>query len=245
MTRHTNELSPLVYARSAGLTYLIIITAGIFAEFFVRSGLIVSGDAAATAGNIAASEVLFRIGIAGDIVMIIADIALALLLYMLLKPVNTSLSMLAAFFRLIQAAVLGANLLNLFFVVRLLGAAGHPAGFTTDQLNTLILLFLDMHSIGYAVGLVFFGMSLIILGYLVFRSGYLPKTLGVLLLGASAGYLADSFAHVLLTNYDAYKSLFSLIVFTPAFIAELSLCLWLLIKGVNLEQWQNRAAASA
>lgn len=245
MTRHTNELSPLVYARSAGLAYLIIITAGIFAEFFVRSGLIVSGDAAATAGNIAASERLFRVGIAGDIVMITADIALALLLYMLLKPVSTSLSMLAAFFRLIQAAVLGANLLNLFFVVRLLSGTGNFAAFSKDQLNTLVVLFLDMHSIGYAVGLVFFGMSLIILGYLVFRSGYLPKTIGILLLAASAGYLTDSFAHVLLTNYDAYESLFSLVVFTPAFIAELSLCLWLLIKGVNLEQWRNRAAASA
>lgn len=235
-TNRNDAPSPQTTARVAGLLYLVIIGAGIFAEFFVRASLKVPGDAAATSANIIASEGLFRAGIASDLIMIMADVALALLFYVLLRPVSNTLALLAAFFRLLQAAVLGVNLLNLFFALQLFGAAGDSAALNAEQAQTLGMLFLDAHSIGYSLGLVFFGVYLFLIGYLVFRSGYLPRLLGGLLMLAAAGYLVDSFAQVLLTNYAAYANILALVVFVPALVAELSLALWLLVRGVSVQQ---------
>ena len=235
MKNRVADISPHQAARTAGFLYLMIIVSGIFAEFFVRQSLIVPGDAATTANNIMASEWLFRLGIASDLIMIICDVALALIFYLLLKPVNNSLSLLASFFRLAQASILAINLLNLFFVLQLLSGAGYLTVFGADQLHALILLFLDAHRIGYSIGLVLFGMSLFILGYLVFKSGYFPGILGIFLIVASLGYLIDSFASFLLPSYDDYEAIFALVVFLPAFIGELSFCLWLLIKGVKVQ----------
>jgi hypothetical protein len=222
-------------ARIAGLAYLIIIITGIFAEFFVRAGLTVPGDAAATAGNILGAQNLFRLGIAADVVMIICDILLALILYLLFKTVNQGLALLAAFFRLIQAAVLGANLLNLFLVLRLLGGDGFLEVYSTGQLQSLAYLALRMHGIGYAAALVFFGFSLLILGYLILRSDLIPKVFGILLIIAACGYLTDSFARILMSGYADYENIFALVVFIPAFVAELAFGLWLLVKGVKTD----------
>ena len=230
------ETSQRKLARVAGLLYLVIIIAGIFAEFFVRQSLIVPGDATTTANNIMASEMLFRAGIAADLVMIMADVALALVFYLLFKAVSNGLALLAAFFRLAQAAVLGINLLNLFFALGLLSGADYLSVFGADQLDAFSMLFLNAHSIGYSIGLVFFGVNLFILGYLVFKSGYVPRILGILLIAASLGYLVDSFAKVLLPNYAEFQPIFDLVVLMPAFIAELSLGLWLLLKGVKVQQ---------
>jgi len=204
MMNRLSEISLPKAAKLAGGLYLIIIMSGIFAEFFVRQSLLVPGDAAATAANVAASGGLFRLGIAADLIMIISDVALAVLFYLLLKPVNKTLSLLAAFFRLTQAAVLAVNLLNLFFVLQLLGGADYLAVFGANQLQGLVLFFLQAHGTGYAVGLVFFGIQCLLLGYLIYRSGYFPKILGVLLMVAGIGYLTDSFARVLLANYAIY-----------------------------------------
>jgi hypothetical protein len=240
MTERIVNPSQLQVARIAGVLYLTIIISGIFAEFFVRQSLIVSGDAATTVENITASAGLFRMGIASDLIMIMSDVALALIFYILLKPVSNTLALLAAFFRLAQATTLGINLLNLFFVLQLLNGADYLAVLDAGQVHALVLLFLNAHSTGYAIGLVFFGFSILVLGYLIFRSGYIPRVLGILLVLASFGYLVDSFAHVLLPNYADYAAVFTMVVFTPAFIAELSLALWLLLKGVNVQRTQLR-----
>ncbi|MFP4436507.1 MAG: DUF4386 domain-containing protein [Chloroflexaceae bacterium] len=238
MTERIVNPSQLQMARIAGVLYLTIIISGIFAEFFVRQSLVVSGDAATTAGNITASAGLFRMGIAGDLIMIMNDVALALIFCILLKPVSNTLDLLAVFFRLAQATTLEINLLNLFFVLQLLNGADYLAALNPEQVHALVLLLLNAHSTGYAIGLVFFGFSILVLGYLIFRSGYIPRILGILLMLASLGYLVDSFAHVLLPNYADYAAIFTLVVFTPAFIAELSLALWLLLKGVNVQRTQ-------
>ena len=239
MTTQASNPEPAAYARIAGLGYLIIIAAGIFAEFFIRSSLIVVGDATATATNIAASEPLFRAGIASDLIMLVCDVLVALALYVVLKPVNKSLSLLAAFFRLVHAAVYGVNLLNLVVVALLAGGAGYLAALQPDQSNALAMLFINAHKYGYAIGLVFFGFHCMVLGYLVFKSGFLPRILGILLLIASIGYLVDSFANVLLPNYADYEPVLTFVVFVPAFVAELSLCLWLLLKGVNVPRMRE------
>ena len=236
MTNSITDISQQKAARVAGFLYLVIIIAGIFAEFIVRSSLILPGDATATANNIMASEGLFRVGIASDLIMIMCDVALALFFYVLFKPVSNALALLAAFFRLAQAATLGVNLLNLFFVLRLQSGADYLTAFSEDQLHALMLPFLDAHSIGYSIGLVFFGLSVFVLGYLVFKSGYFPRILGVLLIFASLGYLIDSFANFLLPNYSEYKDIFMVVVVVPGAIGELSLTFWLLFKGAKIQQ---------
>lgn len=245
MTYRIPSLSLRSTARIAGLLYLIIIVSGIFAEFFVRSSLIVSGDASATAANVTASEGLFRAGMTADLIMILSDVALALVFFVLLRPVSTSLALLAAFFRLAQATVLGMNLLNLFIGLQLITRETYLATVGAEQLDSLALLFFDAHGVGYVIGLAFFGLSILVLGYLVYKAEYLPAVLGILLMAASAGYLADTLANFLLPNYAAVESIFAVIVFAPAIVAELSMCLWLLVKGVReLPAHENPTNAS-
>ncbi len=129
MTTHTTDKTPIIYARFAGLLYLVVIVFGISSEVFIRSSLIVSGDADVAASNVLASQSLFRIGFVADSIMLLADVAIAVVLYVLHKPVSKILSLAAAAFRLMQATMLGFNLLNYYVVLLLLGGAGIPGGF--------------------------------------------------------------------------------------------------------------------
>ena len=228
--------SPQVYARSAGVLYLIIIVFGISAELVLRSSLIVPGDAAATAGNILASETLFRLGFAADSVVFISDVALAILLYGLLAPVDKTLSMIAAAFRLTQAAVLGFNLLHHHAALLILSGPGYMAGLTSDQLDALALLMLDLHAYGYDLGLLFFGASCLVLGYLIARSGYFPRLLGYLVIAAGFAYLIGSYTLFLLPEFAAAIEP----IYVVCIVSEVALCLLLLIKGVNLEHWPRQ-----
>ena len=239
MTNRIADISQRKAAIVAGSAWLIIIILGIFAEFFIRMQLIVPGDAATTANNIMASELLFRIAIASDLIMLTFDVVVVLALYVLLKQVNNSLALLAAFFRLVMAAILGINLLNLFFVLLLLSGADYLIVFDTDQLHALVLVFLNAHSHGYDIALVFFGLHLLVLGYLVFKSGYLPKILGVLLIFASLGYLIDSFANLFLPNDETIISLIAIFLILIAVVAELSLSLWLILKSDKIPEMKS------
>lgn len=230
MTTLTTETSPILKARVAGFLYLIIIVFGISSEVFVRANLIVTGDAAATATNIMASKGLFRIGFAADAIMLLCDVAIAVLFYVLFKHVNKTLSLTAAVFRLTQATILGFNLLNYYAALLLLSGSEYTAAFEVNQLSVLAMLFLDLHRHGYDLGLLFFGVSNLILGYLVVRSKYVPGVLGYGLMVAAVVYLTGSFTLFLLPDYAA--------VITPIYIvpliAELSFCLWLLFNGVRV-----------
>lgn len=230
MTIHNSEMSPRSIARLGGVAYLCIILAGMFAEFFVRSSLIVPGDAAATTQNIMNAEGLYRAGFAADLVMLLCDAVVAVVFYMLLKPVNRNLAFLAAAFRLIHTAILGANLLNHVAPLLLFNGTIYPAAFSAAQLQALAMLFLEAHSFGYLIALVFFGIHCLILGYLLFKSDYFPSTLGILIAIAAVSYLAEGFTHFLIPQYGEVASA---IVAITASIAELSLCLWLLIVGVK------------
>ena len=227
----TGNISLRTAALVAGVGLLIMFFAAIFANFFVIEGLIVPGDAEATANNLMANESLFRFGIASFLLVIICDILVAWALYVFLKPVSTSLSVLAAWFRLVFAAIFGAALFSLVVVLRLLSGADLLAVFEPNQRLAQVLLFINAFNDGWLIGLVFFGLHLLVLGSLVFRSGYAPKLLGILLIVSSFGYLLDSFAQFLLPDYASYESIFLLIVAVPGIIAELSFCFWLLFKG--------------
>jgi len=240
MTDRARETSPLVYARTAGVLYLIIIVFGIFSEVFIRSRLIVSGDAAATAGNILASEGLFRVGFLADSIMVMSDVALAVLLYVLFRPVNRTLALVATFFRLAQSAVLALNLLNYHAALLLLKDAGPATAFGADQLHAISYLFLDLHGHGYDLGLLLFGIHCLILGYLIVRSGFIPRVLGVLVMAAGVTYLVGSYTRFLFPAYVAFVSP----IYIVAFVSELAICLWFLVRGVNLRQWERRTGVT-
>jgi hypothetical protein len=234
--------SPQTYARIGGVLYLIIIAAGMFGELFVRGPLIVSGNAAATASHIPESIALWRAGIAGDIVMHMCDIGVMLVFYVLLSPVNRNIALFALLSNVVQTSVLVANKLNLLIPTFLLGDAEYLKAFTPQQLQALAYVSLKTHNHGFGLGLIFFGMTCIALGYLIIRSGYLPKMLGMGMQLAGVCYLINSFVLVLLPEL-APRLIPAILL--PPFVAELSLALWLLVKGVDLSKWHDRQEAIA
>ena len=234
MASLNNNASPQLYARTGGIAYLIIIVAGALGELFIRNTLIVTGDAAATANNIAASPLLWRIGIAGDLFMHVCDVVVILALYTLLKPVNKNLALLAVLFNLIQTAVLVANKMNLLMPLFLSGSEDYLKAFNPQQLQALTYISVKAHGYGFGVGLIFFGFTCLIEGYLIFKSGFFPKILGVLMQIAGLCYLLNSFTMILAPGF---ANLIFPAVLIPSFIGELSLCLWLIVKGVNVSKW--------
>ena len=232
-------MSPKTLARIGGALYVFIIVAGIFGELFVRNALIVSGDAAATAANIAAHEGLWRLGIAGDLLMHVADLPLLVIFYVLMRPVNRDLALLVVLFDAVQSAVLVASKMNLLTPLFALGDAAYLEAFAPDQLQALAYLSMRMDANGFGFGLIFFGCGCLVFGWLIRRSGYLPRILGALIQLAGACYLVNSFALILAPALAG--KLFPAIMLPP-FLAETSLALWLLIKGVDVPRWNARAA---
>ena len=213
----------------AGLGLLLMTVLAIFANFFVVEGLVVPGDATATASNIADNELLFRAGICCFIIVAALDVVVAWALYAFVKQVNKGLSLLMAWFRLLYAALLGVAVANLLGALLLLSGASYLTASETGQLHAQVALLVSAFSHTWDIGYVFFGLHLLLLGYLVFKlgySGYIPKILGVLIVIASLGYLVDSFGKFLVPNYSANIGMFT-------FFGELLLMLWLLWAGVR------------
>lgn len=239
MEEHRVEASPRVLARFGGLLYLIIIVIGIFGEAFVRGRIVVSGDAAVTAANLRSMEPLWRFGIAAEFVLLSCAIALTMIFFVLLRPVSRNLAYLAVFFNLVSIAVEAVAALNLVAALFPLGTAGYLRAFAPEQLYAMASLAVKAHSYGFGVALIFFGFECLVLGYLIFKSGFLPKTIGVLMQIAGWCYLINSFALILAPAFA--NRLFPAILL-PSFVGEASLCLWLLVKGVNAERWKEAAA---
>lgn len=228
MNTTLSPLSARYYAKLAGLLYLMIIITGIFSEGIVRSSLIIAGDAGATVHNISESEGLFRLGFLSDLIMVISDIGVALLFYVLLRPVNKYLALLAAIFRLIQATILGFNLLYYLQPLLLLSGADYLVAFDQDQLAAMVQLALVKHSFGYLLSGIFFGLCCLVLGYLFFRSEQFPNLFGGLLCIAGVAYLLESLSAFLLPDYAAITEI---LVIVSAIGVELSLTIWLLVRG--------------
>jgi hypothetical protein len=224
------------YARVAGVLFLLSFIAGGFGEAYVPSRLMVSADATATAQNIKTLDSLLRLGFAGYLVEASCDIALVLLLYVLLKPVHRNLALLATFFGLVGTAEFAAA--ELFYLAPrlILGGAVYLKTFSLDQLNALALLSLKLFAYGGAMFTALYGVAWVIRGYLMFRSGYLPKFLGVLM---TLGGLAFIIRNVLLIFEPAYASDILLALLLPG---ALALSVWLLVKGVDVQKWEERFA---
>jgi hypothetical protein len=235
MMERIAEASPRPRDRITGVVYLLYFLAAIFAAIFIR-GLVVSGDAAATANKILAHQFLFRWGLATGLIATACYIAVTALFYDLFKPVNRSLSLLAAFFSLVGCAIQAFGSIFQLAPSVVLGGSQYLSVFKGEQLRALALMFLELHTQVANICLVFFGFYCLLIGYLIFRSVFLPRILGVLMAFAGLGWL--TFLSPPLADY------LSPYILVLGFLAELSLCLWLLVIGVNVPQWKEQASAA-
>src|SRR5215204_6703769 len=239
-TNHTADsgTSPVVYARVAGFLLLFIVLIAPFSQLYVPSTLIVPGDATATANNIGASGWVLHLGIVSDSLVFLIEIVLCGLLYVLFRPVSRTISLISAFARLAMTVVMGINLLPYFVALMLLSGAGYLTVFEPAQSDALALVFLSAHGYGIFVWQLFFGFHLAVLGYLIYKSGYFPWILGVVMVFAALGYLTDAYVNIL---YPDYAETTGLVVGVGALIGELPFFLWLAIKGVNVQRYNERS----
>ena len=231
MTSHITETSPRRAALIAGVGYLIIFVAGIFANFFVRTGLVDPDDAGVTFSNITNSEVLFRTGLVVFLIVFIADVVVAWALYVLFKTVSRELSLLTAWFRLVYTVFLGVAVIFFFLALGLVSGAGYLAAFDSGQLEAQVMLALNAFNYTWLIGLACFGIHLMLISYLMLASGSAPKALGIVLAVAGASYVVDTLAYSLLSNYADYEALFLVMVAVPSVIGELAFAIWLLAKA--------------
>jgi hypothetical protein len=231
-TKVTKGSSQRTAALVAGVGLVLMLFFAMFGTFFVLDSLIIPGDAATTAENIVNNEQLFRMGIASIIIVIILDVIVAWGLYVFLRPVNWSLSLLGGWFRLVYSAIFFVALINLVNALALLTDADSSALFAADQMPSQVMLSLNAFYAGWDAGLVIFGLHLVIVGYLVFTSGNMPRVLGLLVIIAGLGYTIDTFSALLLPGFGVTLSMFT-------FIGEVLLGLWLLFKGVRADEWEE------
>jgi len=213
----------------AGIGLLIMVIAAPYAELFVFPKLVVYDNAAETLKNIIANKALFISVIFGYLITFICDIVVAWALYVLLKPVNESLSLLTALFRLVYTGIALVALLNLVTVFHLLNTSDYSKVFPPDQLQTQVTLLLGEFRNHWYFGLLFFGIHLGLLGYLVFRSKYIPRILGILLIITGLGYLLTNLKPFLFTNTNIDFAMYT-------FYGELVFMLWLLIRGYRIKE---------
>lgn len=223
---HPITYTPMFYARLAGVLYLVITIAAVIAHMYMPNTLIVPDDTAATVANITESQDLFRMGgIGAELVVLLSEVVLSIILYVLFKPVNPTLSLLAAVSRLIMTTVHGINLLNYVFVLHIINGTG----FGVEQSNAMVSMFLDAHSYGFTFGIAFLVLHVFALGVLIYQSGYFPRVLGVLFLIAGFGYLFDTIGLLFIDGYTTTPDVFAMAIA----VAEIAFPLWLLVRGIR------------
>jgi hypothetical protein len=232
MTNFIEDVQPRTMARIAGFLYLSFIIFMAIANVVGRMGIIVDGDAAATAANIIAKGMLFRIGFVSDLLSALLFLLTAWALYALLKQVNRTLALLFLLLNICGVAIQCFSMIFLYAALPLLSGGGYLDAFTTDQLNAQAMFFLGLYKAGFTSAQLFYGAWTLPLGYLVFKSGFLPKALGVILMLDCLAILVWFFQFFFLPSYPAI----SYPCYAVSFIAEFSLTLWLLIKGIKEER---------
>jgi hypothetical protein len=222
-------------ARIAGFLYLMVIVFGVFSMMYVRPSLIVPGDPATTASKMMASEALFRIGVLSELIMYTCFLLLPLPLYVLLNPVRKNIALLMVLFVFVSVPIGMINTLNNLAALSLLSDAGYMTVFTTEQLQAQMMHFLHLYDLGYQIGQIFFGLWLIPLGYLAYKSGYFPKMLAVLVIIGGFAQLTDTITSFLFPSYEGMV----VTVLSVFGFSEILFCLWLLLMGVKIQRSQE------
>jgi hypothetical protein len=237
MGNRTNGVSPQIYARTAGLLYLVVIVAGIIAQMAISGRIVVDGDATTTANNILAHKGLFQLGFTIYLIEMACQIAQTVLFYILLKPVSRNVALFALIFSLIGCTI--KTLSRLFYIAPLLvlGGPHYLSVFNSEQLQALALFLLNLNDQAAGMALAFFGFSTLLHGYLIFRSTFMPRVLGVISMVAGLGWL--TFIYPPLGNQ---LFLFILLI---GLLGSVSQILWLLTKGVNVEKWKETSRLQA
>lgn len=220
--------SPRRAALVAGLAYVLIIVLALFANFFVLERLTVPEDPAATASNIANSQLLFRGAVAAFVIVLIADVVVAWGLYVLFRSTSREFALFAAWFRLVYVAISAAALLNLLIAAKLVDDSGYPTAIEAGQRNAQVMLSLDAYTYGWSIGLVWFGVHLLLLGVVIVKSVHAPSVLGVLVAVAGLAYALGKLASVVFPDYNDVLLLFIAVLAVPG---EFALTGWLLWKG--------------
>ncbi len=217
------ELSPFFWSKITGAAIVIMAIVAIIVEFGIRATLIIPGDASKTASNILANEGLFRFSIYAYLLLLVLDVLASIGFYVVLKPVDKNIALFAAFMRLAYTVVRAVSQVSMFIGLILLGKPNQ---------ESLAMVFFDADPYAFSISLVFFfSIHLFLLGYLVMKSGYIPKIFGILLYLASLAYLLDNSLKILLVNYADYEAIILAIIFLPALLGELAFSLWLLLRA--------------
>ena len=241
MTAESNEMSPRVKARIAGVLYLIIIVFGAWAQLAVRDGLVVNGDAAKTAQNIMNNELTYRLGFTVEVFYLLCGVPLKLFLYEIFKVVNRKLAIAMILFAALGAAIQAVILLGHYAPLVFLGDGSYLSAFTMAQRQAAAYASLVMFDYGYMIALSFFGCFCLMIGYLILRSKFFVRFVGVMLIIEGIAYLANSFSHFIAPGVGDRIFPFLLV----AGLAEVSFCLSLLIVGVNVQRWKEQASQPA
>ncbi|GGA01165.1 DUF4386 domain-containing protein [Dyella caseinilytica] len=228
MTVAVVDVSQRKAARIAGALYMLLMVCGVFGEFGGRGSLIANDDPAKTASNILGSLPLFRLGIVSDLAAFTGDIAIAVALYVLLRPVGRNLALLAAFWRVAEAAVLGVITLNSFTMLLLLTDPRYAKVFSSEQLQDLVWLFNDTHDAGYNIGMIFLALGCLVFSWLLFKSRYIPRLLAGFGVLAYAAMLIGNILTIVRPDYPIGTNFYM-----PAGIYEIVIGLWLLVLGVR------------
>jgi hypothetical protein len=218
-------------ARIAGLIYLGVVLTGLFSLMYVPSKIIVWDNATSTFNTISSNQNLFRLGIVSGLACYTFFLFLPMVLYKLLKPVNDSYAKLMVILAILSVPIYFINVQNEFTILSLVSSSNHLKGFTSEQIKSMVILYLDQYENGMRIVHIFSGLWLFPFGYLVFKSGFLPKFLGILLMLGCFGYLTNFIGNTLVSNYSemgvgSYLQL-------PASMGEIGICLWLLIIGIK------------
>jgi hypothetical protein len=221
------------------VVFLLSFVGGGFGEAYAPAQLVVPGNATATAHNVIASGLLFRLGFLAYLLEALTDVALAFLLYVLLRPVHANLAFLAVLFRLMATATFSFGELFYFAPSLILGGEGYLKTFSPEQLQTLALLSFNVYSAAGFIFTVHYGVASILFGYLIWRSGYFPRVLGALWVLGGLGFVTSNVVWVLAPAYA------SPLLLVAQILASLTLGLWLLVRGVDLVKWKAREAVVA
>lgn len=240
----TPMISPTVYARTAGVLYLLIAVIAAVSIGYIPSVLVVAGDAAATSANLLANPILFGLGLTGDIFIMLIEIALSVMLFVLLRPVSPTLSLITMIARLAEVAVMATNVLLKVMTLVVLNSALDTNGIPSVATQDIAVLLIDAHGYGIFIWDIFFGFSLLTLGYLVVRSGFFPRLLGAGMLIGSFGYMLEGITRVTFVE-SATLAMLIVGLLVIATVGELAFAFWLLIRGINLPAFRARLAIAA